>query len=60
MKNVTDNKTFWKIVKPFLSDKVTFALKITLLFNDKIVKNDDDTAKVLNTFFQLSLVILDP
>ena len=60
MKNVTDNKTFWKIVTPFLSDKVTFALKITLIFNDKIVKNDDDTAKVLNTFFQLSLVILDP
>ena len=23
VKNITDNKTFWKTVKPFLSDKVT-------------------------------------
>ena len=37
-------------MKPFLSDKVT-CNQITLIDNDKIVKNDDDTSKVLNTFF---------
>ena len=51
VKNITDNKTFWKAVKPFLSDKVTSTQKITLIDNDKIVKNDDDTARVLNTSF---------
>ena len=38
VKNITDNKTFWKTVKPFLSDKVTSTQKITLIDNDKIVK----------------------
>ena len=41
--NIDDNKTFWKTIKPFLPDKVTSTLKIT--------KADDDTARVLNTFF---------
>ena len=51
VKNITDNKTFWKTVKPLLSDKVTSTQKIILIDNDKIVKNDDETARVLNTFF---------
>ena len=42
--NITDNKTLWKTVKPFLSDNVTSTQKITLLDNGKIVKIDDDTA----------------
>ena len=50
VKNITDNKTFWKTVKPFLSDQVTSTQKISLIDNDKIVKNVDDTAKVLNNF----------
>ena len=51
VKNITDNKRFWKIIKPFLSDKVTSIQKITLIENDKIVKNDNDTGRVVNTFF---------
>ena len=51
VKNITDNKTFWITVKPFLSDKVTSIQNIALIDNDKIVKDDDDTAGVLNTFF---------
>ena len=52
VKITTDNKTFWKTAKPFLSDKVTTSSqKITLIENNKIVKNDNDTARVLNTFF---------
>ena len=47
--NITDNKMFWKIINPLLSDKVTSTQKITLI--DKIAKNIDDTARVLNTFF---------
>ena len=51
VKNITDNKTFWKAVIPFLSNIVTSTQKITLTDNDKVVKNDNDTARVLNTFF---------
>ena len=46
MWNSTDNRTFWKILKPFLSDKVTSTQKITLIDNNKVVENDDDTARV--------------
>ena len=45
-KDVTDNKMFWKIVKPFFSDKVTSSEKITLIEKDEIIGNDSDTARV--------------
>ena len=51
IKNITDNKTFLKTVKPFLLDKVTSTQKVTLIDNDKIVKSDDNTTRDLNTFF---------
>ena len=51
VKNITDNNTFWKTVKPFLSDKVTSTQKITLIETYKIVKIDNDAARVLNNFF---------
>ena len=41
-KDVTDNKMFWKIVKPFFSDKVTSSEKITLIEEDGIMGNDSD------------------
>ena len=50
-KHFTDNKTFWKIVKPFLSNKITSKEKITLIEKNEIVSNDESTAQVLNTFF---------
>ena len=31
LKNVIDNREFWKTVKPFLSDKVTTFPKISLV-----------------------------
>ena len=58
VKNITDNKTFWKTIKPFLSDKVTSTQKIILIENYKIVKNDNGTARVLDTFF--SNILCDP
>ena len=39
-KKITDNKTFWKTVKPFLSDKTPSDEKITLIERDKIVKTN--------------------
>ena len=39
---VTDNRAFWKIVKPKISDKVKIRSKITLVEDDKILSQDDE------------------
>ena len=48
---VTDNRKFWKTVKPFLSDKIVSTQKIILVESDKIISKDSDTAQILITFF---------
>ena len=50
-KNLADNKRIWKIVKPFLTNKLTHKEKIKLSENGEILKTDMETAKILNTFF---------
>ena len=50
-KKVTDNKTFWKTIKPFLSDKIVSRGKLTLIEEDEIVEADINIAHILNTFF---------
>ena len=39
LENVTDNKGFWKTVKPFLSDKVTTFPKISLAEKGEIISD---------------------
>ena len=50
-KNITDNKKFWKTVTPFFLDKILSNEKITLMENDKVINNDNETANIMNTFF---------
>ena len=45
IKNVTDNKLFWKSVKPLLSNKSRVSEK------GEIVKTESETAETLNSFF---------
>ena len=45
---VTDNRVFWKIVKPKISDKVKIRSKITLVEDDKILSQDAEIAKTFN------------
>ena len=58
-KKITDKKTFWKTVKPFLTDKTPSDEKITLIENNKIVKTDTKTANVLNFFFSTIIINLN-
>ena len=51
VENVSDNKTFWKVLKPFLSNKIMSSEKIALAEGTKSLRNDKETAKVLNNFF---------
>ena len=50
-KLVTDNKTFWKTVKPFLSDKTVNFPKIILVEKDEVINNEEEIAETFNTFF---------
>ena len=50
-KKVTDNRTFWRTVKPFLSNKYIENEKLILVEKEEIVTNDSSVAKVLNNFF---------
>ena len=50
-KDVCDNKTFWKTVKPLLLDKIVSKEQILLVENDEIISEDSKIAKSLNPFF---------
>ena len=50
-KHVTDSKTFWKTVKPFLSDKTVNTPKIRLVEKDEIINNEEKISETFRTFF---------
>ena len=51
IKYSADNKLFWKTMKPFLSEKYTYASKISLTHNDKVISDDQELADTFNYFF---------
>ena len=51
IKNVTDNKLFWKSVKPLLSDKSRIRDRINISEKGEILKTESETAETLNSFF---------
>ena len=62
-RGITDNKTFWKTVKPLFTDKVQTKSKITLwkkvvsrerqeqIVSEKVISEDQVVAEVFNTIF---------
>ena len=50
-KKLCDNKKFWGVDKPVLSNKVVSNEQITLLEQNNNVENDKKTATILNDFF---------
>ena len=51
MKDVTDNKKFWKTIKSFFSNKTKSAISITLKYNNKIVESQNEVANIFNDYF---------
>ena len=49
---VTDNKLFWKTIKPFFSNKGNYELQIKLVEKDEVLQDEDLIAKELNKFFK--------
>ena len=58
LKNVTDNKLFWKTIKPFLSDKGPKCSKITLVQDQNIISEDQQVSETLNNFFKNAVASL--
>ena len=50
-RKVSDNKPFWKTVKPSLSEKSNAREGISLSENGKIAKTEKEKAEVFNNFF---------
>ena len=49
---VTDNKLFWKTIKPFFSNKGNYRSQIKLAEKDEVLQDNDLIAKELNKFFK--------
>ena len=48
VRNITDNKQFWKTVKPFFSSKVSDNERITLIEEEKAVSDDREAAEIFH------------
>ena len=52
IRNITDNKKFWKTLKPSLSDKAKCrSSKINIVKNDEILFTDKEIAEAFNSFY---------
>ena len=51
IKQVSDNKLFWKRVKPFFNDKWHNSPKITLVEENNIISDEEEMANILNNYF---------
>ena len=50
-RKVSDDKLFWKTVKPSLSEKFNARERISVSENGEIVKTEKETADIFNNFF---------
>ena len=51
LNNLTDNRKFWKAVKPVFTDKVQVSQSITLIEKGEMVTNDLKIAEIFNNYF---------
>ena len=51
VKDIVDNKQFWRTVKPLISDKAKSNEKITLVEDETVTTQDEKNAELLNLFF---------
>ena len=51
IRDVTDNKKFWKTIKPMFTDKIKHTQNISLVDNDVIISDNTKVAEKFNNFF---------
>ena len=59
IRNILDNKTFWKYTKPLFSDKTECKPKITLVNGSDIISEDQELVETFNLFFEEAVSKLD-
>ena len=52
VRNITDNKRFWKTMKPFLLSKVGNNERKNLVEGDKVVSEDREVAEKFKSYFE--------
>ena len=52
VKDVVDNKKFWKTIKKFFCGKSNNSESISLIENGKLLTNDFEIAEAFNKYFQ--------
>ena len=52
-KNITDNKFFWKTVKPFLVNKISSnPNEMSIIQKDEIISRSKNVAEIFSTVFE--------
>ena len=51
MQDITDNKKFWKTIRPYFSDKGYNQTKITIVEKDSITTDEKKIATLMNNYF---------
>ena len=59
VKNVLNSKEFWKMMRPFLSDKNTVLLQISIEKNNQIISDDFDLSEEFSNFFEDAVRLLN-
>ena len=59
VKVISDNKTFWKNMKPLFPDKIPTNSKMTIMEDKEIVSDNRKHAELMDTFFSDSIVKLE-
>ena len=52
VKKISDNKTFWKTIKPNFTEKTIKDQKITLVENDSVISEDSELVEVFSKYFE--------
>ena len=59
VKDLSDNRKFWKTIKPFFSNKGLNSNKLMLKENNRLIAEEKELTTVMNTFFVNITEILD-
>ena len=59
VKDLSDNRKFWKTIKPFFSNKGLNSKKLMLKENNRLITEEKELATVINTFFVNTTESLD-
>ena len=51
MNEITDNKTFWRTIKPYFNEKGSGSDKIALYGNESVLTNEKEIANTMNNYF---------